>query len=423
MADNPGKSVERTIQFPKGFLWGAATAAHQVEGNNQWNDWWFHEQNGDLPYVSGVACNHYQCYREDFALAKSWSHNAHRLSIEWSRVEPREGVWSNDALNHYARVIATLRGHEIEPFITLHHFTNPEWFSRSGGWLRKDSTRLFTRFISHLAQKLDQVKFWLTINEPTVLVKKGYSAGVWPPFEGQSPVAGARVLLSLARAHVSAYERLHEMYDDVSVGFAHSAPYVVPCGHGGWPDNVSALARDFVLNDLFFLLLKRYGKRIGISQPFDYIGLNYYTRTIVRSAVSRMNLFGEECRSDHHADLGEENELGWITYPRGIYEVVQRFSRYGVPIFITENGIATSDDNKRIAFLREHILQLARAIRDGADVRGYFHWTLLDNYEWAHGPEAHFGLAAVDLESGERLPRRSSAVYADICAANRIDDV
>ena len=163
--------MDRFFEFPKSFLWGAATAAHQVEGDNRFSDWWAHEQGGDLPFKSGIACNHYERYQEDFDLAKSWGHNAHRLSVEWSRIEPEEGVWNQDALNHYIDVIAALLDRGIEPLVTLHHFTSPAWFSRTGGWLRRDSIRLFSRFVSHVARHLTGVRYWLTINEPTVYVK------------------------------------------------------------------------------------------------------------------------------------------------------------------------------------------------------------------------------------------------------------
>ena len=414
--------MDHSFEFPKSFLWGAATAAHQVEGENRWNDWWAHEQSGDLPFQSGIGCNHYERYQEDFDLAKSWGHNAHRLSVEWSRIEPEEGVWNQDALNHYVEVIAALRDRGIEPLVTLHHFTSPAWFSRTGGWLRRDSIRLFSRFVSHVARHLESVRYWLTINEPTVYVKNGYVVGHWPPFHANAWLQAGRVMHRLARAHVAAYKRLHEARDDVQVGFAHSAPFIVPCGHGGWRDELAAWTRDFVLNDLFFWLVRARGLAIGNLRPFDFIGINYYTRTIVRSASSGLgHVFGLECRADHHVDVGPENELGWPSFPPGIFETVKKFACFGVPIFITENGIATIDDDQRSGFIREHILQLAKAVKSGVDVRGYFHWTLMDNYEWTHGTQAHFGLAAVDGRTGERMPRPSSSLYARICKTNSVE--
>ena len=328
------------FEFPNAFLWGAATAGHQVEGNNRWNDWWLHEQAGDLPFRSGAACEHYEQYRQDFDLAKTFGHNAHRLSIEWSRIEPEEGVWNPGALTHYANVIASLRERDMEPLVTLHHFTNPSWFSQTGGWLRPDSVRLFSRFVSHVARNLRDVRFWLTINEPTVYVKNGFIVGAWPPFHAGKLLKAGRVMLRLARAHVAAYARLHEVRDDAYVGFAHSAPFIVPCSHGGWRDTIAAKTRDFVLNDFFFWLVRTCGLTIRKNRPFDFIGLNYYTRTIVRRGLSGLgSIFGLECRDDHHKDLGPENELGWLVYAPGIFETARKFSVFGVPILITENGI------------------------------------------------------------------------------------
>lgn len=410
------------IEFPEGFLWGAATASHQVEGNNRCNDWWWHEVNGDLPYKSGNACDHYSLYEQDFDLAKSLGHNAHRLSIEWSRVEPEEGQWNSEALEHYANVIASLRERGLEPIVTLHHFTNPLWFSRSKGWLRADSAELFARYVRRVADALPNVRYWITINEPTVYIKNGYGVGCWPPFKKNRPWNAGRVLLHLARAHVSAYRELHLAIADPCVGIAHSAPYVVACRPDDWRDRAVARSRDFILNDLFFWLVKRSAKVRSYSNIFDFIGLNYYTRTIVRYATKGMRLFfGMECKQAHHQDLGSENELGWLVHAPGIYEVTKKFARYGVPLIITENGCATTDDEQRSAFIREHINQVATAVRDGIDVRGYLYWTLFDNFEWSHGHNAHFGLAAIDAETGTRLPRPSSKVYAEICRRNSLN--
>ena len=207
------------FKFPEGFLWGAATASHQVEGDNRRNDWWWHEVNGDLPYQSGQACDHYSLYKQDFDLAKSMGHNAHRLSVEWSRVEPEEGQWSSDALDHYTNVIASLRKRDLEPIVTLHHFTNPLWFAQSRGWLRDDSAELFARYVRRVAEALPDVQYWVTVNEPTVYIKNGYGVGCWPPFQKNSWNAG-RVFLNLARAHVSAYRELHTAIADPSFGFA-----------------------------------------------------------------------------------------------------------------------------------------------------------------------------------------------------------
>ena len=407
------------VEFPQGFLWGAATSSHQVEGGNRWNDWWMHEASGDLPYASGDACQHYSRYETDFDLARSLGHNAHRLSIEWSRVEPEQGNWNDDALQHYAAVIAALRERGLEPIVTLHHFTNPQWFARTGGWLQKDSKTLFARYARRVAEALPDVRYWITINEPTVYIKNGFGSGCWPPFQENKALNAGRVLLNMARAHVAAYCELHTAAADPCVGLAHSAPHVAPCRPGDWRDRAVARSRDYLLNDLFFDVTRRSANAASCSEVFDFIGLNYYTRTLVRYDTRGLRiLFGTECKEAHHRDLGSENQLGWLIHAPGIYEVTKKFAAYGVPLMITENGCATTDDEQRSAFIRDHVAQLARAVGDGIDILGYLYWTLVDNFEWSYGPTAFFGLAGMDADTGERRPRPSSGVYAQICRDN-----
>ena len=410
--------MARIVRFPDSFLWGAATASHQVEGDNRFNDWWPHEQAGRLP-ISGAACDHYRRYEEDFDLAAAWHHNAHRLSIEWSRIEPEQGRWSEAGLAHYAAVIAALGRRKLEPVVTLHHFTNPAWFAERGGWVRRDAADLFRRYVEHVARRLPGVRYWVTINEPTVYLKHGFITGDWPPFRRSAWAAGSRVLRNMARAHVAAFDALHAIDDRFSVGFAHSAPLVIACREGGWGARLAARMRDFMLNDLFFRLI---GAAAGRGRrPFDFVGVNYYTRTIVRAATTGPGiLFGAECRAEHHADLGPPNQLGWEVYAPGLEVTLRRFGGYGVPVIVTENGLATGDDDARSAFIRDHVRFLARALEGGVDVRGYFYWTLIDNYEWAHGTTARFGLAAIEPETLARIPRSSARAFADICNTNGV---
>ena len=204
--------------FPAGFLWGAATSSHQVEGNNRWNDWWAAEQTGQVAYQSGDACQHYERYESDFDLAQAWGHNAHRLSIEWSRIEPEPGCWNPEATAHYREVIQALRQRGIEPIVTLHHFTNPNWFTRRGGWLHRDSARLFARYADYVLNHVGaEVTYWLTINEPTVYLMQGFVNGLWPPFVRSSWRRAILVCRRMAQAHIAAYQALHQRRGDVRV--------------------------------------------------------------------------------------------------------------------------------------------------------------------------------------------------------------
>jgi beta-glucosidase len=403
------------VQFPKNFLWGAATASHQVEGNNRWNDWWEFEQDGRVPHRSGDACRHFELYDEDFRLAQSLGHNAHRFSIEWSRIEPIEGQWNHEALDHYAEVLTALKARGLEPIVTLHHFTNPAWFLQRGGWTRPDAVSIFERYVEFVAARLaSRAKYWLTINEPTVYIKLAFVTGVWPPCEKGSWRHAYLALRNQCRAHTAAYDILHRHRADVMVGFSHSAPYIVPCNPHRLRDRWAAQLRDWVLNRLCFRLLGRPPRR-----ALDFIGVNYYARQIVRSGWKGMELlFGADCTEAHHGDARNFNSLGWEVHPAGLTGILRRLSRYRVPLMVTENGISTTDEAQRTEFIRSHIRALAAALQEGIDVRGYLYWTLFDNFEWAAGYTAHFGLAAVDRVTQRRVLRPAAQIYAAVCFAN-----
>jgi beta-glucosidase len=417
--------MSHAYHFPEGFLWGAATSSHQVEGDNRWSDWWEYEQSGRLPHRSGEACRHYELYEQDFDLARSWGHNAHRFSIEWSRIEPSEGKWNHDAVEHYRAVIQALKKRGLEPVVTLHHFTNPAWFTQRGGWLRRDSAAVFARYVAHVVEHLGaEVKYWLTLNEPTVYVMQGYINGEWPPCLEGAWMKAIVVFRNLAKAHVAAYRTLHKIRRDIMVGFAHSAPLVVPCNPQRIRDRVAASVRDLILNRTFFYLLgARAGNRRETSRRLDFIGINYYTRMIVHGVgLGVGTLFGRVCRLAHHHDRGPISDMGWEVYPRGLCLILAKFSHLGVPLLVTENGIATNDETLRRDFLMQHLINLSAALGSGINVIGYLYWSLMDNYEWAHGMEPHFGLAAVDYKTQERRPRPCVEKFARICRENHLAD-
>jgi beta-glucosidase len=408
--------MSETYRFPPGFLWGAATSSHQVEGNNRSSDWWEYEQAGTLPYASGIACDHFERYETDFELARSWGHNAHRLSIEWSRIEPAEGEFDAAALDHYVKVIGALRARGLEPVVTLHHFTNPAWFTRRGGWASAASTELFARYVELVSARLAaHVRFWLTINEPTVYVMRAYVKGDWPPCQPRSWWRAWLALRNLCRAHVRAYGIVHEHRADAMVGFAHSAPYVVAHDPRRWADGFAARMRDFALNDLCFRVA-------GCRRALDFIGINYYVRQVVqwRPGGARA-LFGVEHKADDPLARRQFSSLGWEVYPEGLHRILEKFAPLGVPLMITENGIATLDEALRGRFLTEHVRQVALAMHGGTQVLGYLYWTLIDNFEWTEGYNAHFGLAAVDASSQARLARPAVALFESICRSNEMN--
>jgi len=404
-------------RFPPGFLWGAATAAHQVEGGNRWNDWWQYEQDGRLPFKSGIACDQLARYESDFDMARDMGHNCHRFSIEWSRIEPRDGEFSPDALDLYARIVAALRDRGLEPVVTLQHFTLPAWFAAGGGWERKDAADRFARYVCHVVARLGpSVTYWLTINEPTVYVLQGYINGVWPPMRSRAWVRAARVLRHLARAHVAAFDAIKVLQPRAMVSFAHNALWIEPCNPDRRLDRLAARVRDYVYNRAFFRLI---GASATSAGSLDYVGLNYYTRCCVRfSGWGPTSLLGRACAFDHHAHAGPRSDMGWEIHPRGLAGVLQEFRSLRLPIFVTENGIATEDDTLRCRFIEAHVEVLADTIASGVDVLGYIHWSLLDNYEWDRGTTPRFGLAAVDYASQVRTPRASARELARIGQAS-----
>jgi len=423
--------------FPAGFLWGAATSAHQVEGGNTQNDWWRFEQRPQAIHGgdrSGDACRHWQLFDSDFALAAADHHNAHRLSLEWSRLEPRRGEFDAAAVAHYHAVLGSLARHRLTPLVTLHHFTNPLWIADAGGWENRDTVDRFADFVRFCAREFGgEVDWWCTVNEPEVFGFRGWSEGVWPPAARDNSRALV-VIANQLEAHGRAYRVLHE--EDQAdadgdgapcrVGFAKHYPLLEPLNPWSPLDRLQAFFEHRVFNEavvsapitgeIALSIPGARGVRRRVSElerSLDWFGLNYYTRWRVRALAA----------SPHVASsTAPVNDLGWEIHPRGIETVLGRLARLGLPIVITENGLADAHDRVRPRVLVETLLHLHRAIAAGADVRGYFHWSLMDNFEWSDGYSGRFGLYRVDFAdpARPRTPHRSAAIYARIAAANAI---
>ena len=384
------------MKFPKDFYFGTATSAHQIEGNNVHNDWWRAEQEGKLPHKSGKAADSYNRYEEDFDLAKDMGLGAHRLSIEWSRIEPEEGKFDEQEIEHYKKVLAALRKCGIEPFVTLHHFTNPTWFADKGGWANKKAPAYFEKYVRYVAERLgEDVRYWVTINEPLIVNSAGYLSGRWPPFRRGNIWGFLRANFHMAEAHKRAYSAIHDIVPGAQVGIAKNNNYI-EAGSGLFyvANKVLAFALSYFKNFLFLDRIRNYQ---------DFIGLNYY------------NHYNVSILRGLYQGSGEKSDFGWEIYPEGIYHTALGLHRrYKKPIYITENGIADSGDTKRPAFIKNHLSWLHRAIEEGVDVRGYFYWSLLDNFEWSEGFTQRFGLIEVDFDTQKRTPRPSAKVYGEI---------
>lgn len=428
----------RERRFPDGFLWGAATSAHQVEGGNDLNDWArFEYQPGAIAGGdrSGAACRHWERFDSDFALAEADAHNAHRFSLEWSRLEPRRGEHDPSAVAHYHDVLRSLRRRKLTPIVTLHHFTNPLWIADDGGWENRATIDRFGEFVRFCAREYGgEIDWWCTVNEPEVLGFRGWSEGIWPPAVRDDSRA-LQAIANLLEAHGRAYRILHaEDRTDADgdgraaiVGFAKHRPQLEAAR---WWFPLDAL-RAYFERRVFNEAVERASVDgvIDLSIPgahpvqrtvpemkgaLDYYGLNYYSRWMVRMFAN----------PPHVARRGApRNDLDWELWPEGLERALLAAGRFGVPVLVTENGTADRDDRHRPRFLIESLLAMHRAIERGVNVAGYLHWSLLDNFEWADGYAGRFGLYQVNFANPDR-PRhrtRSADLYARVARANAID--
>ena len=409
------------------FLWGAATSSHQVEGNNYLNDWWQWELASKTTAKSGIACDQYNRFREDFEIAKNLGHNAHRLSLEWSRLEPEKNKWDDNAFDHYRDVIAYLQHLGIEPIITLNHFTLPMWLAKEGGWSLRKSRFYFENFAKKVIEKLgDLGTYWIAINEPMILAFLSYFVGSWPP--GESNIHKMlNVIENQMHAHVKAYKVMHETAKKIHgkkilVGIAKEAAMITPCNKNYLTNFMPAFWRHHFYNHLFIRAIKYgwlifpgyYLEMLPYGNALDFIGLNYYRRFHIKyTGFGPLKMFGDQCACPEHNELVEKNSMGWEIYPEGLYEIIKSFSQYNLPIIITENGIPTDNEADRIKFIKTHLDAVQKAKKRGHPVMGYLHWSLIDNFEWADGFWPHFGLVGIDYHTQKRTVRESGRFYSD----------
>ena len=407
------------LKFPPNFIFGTATAGHQIEGDNKSSDWWYYEQNGKLPFESGKACNHWNLYRQDIELMHSLGYNAYRFSIEWARIFPKEGKIDKKALQRYQEIINLLNENGIIPLVTLHHFTLPLWFLKKGGFAKEENLRHWEEYLKALENILE-VRLIATFNEPMVYVANGYIFGKWPPFE-KSPKVASIVAANILKAHSIAYEILHKEH---KVGIVKNIPIFLAASQKN--DDLKAARRVDNIFNFKFLNAIWDGTYEGIigkykvpESDIDFIGVNYYTAYQVRHSHNPFKFFLDA----RPAEIGERRtDMGWSVYPEGIYKAVEKVYRYKRPIYITENGIATEDDEWRISFIVQHLNYLHRAINDGYNVKGYFYWSFMDNFEWDKGFGPKFGLVEINYKNFQRKPRKSAHVYGYISKEKGIKD-
>ncbi len=411
------KQDENTEVFPKHFFWGASTASHQVEGgtHNQWSVWELahardlaqtaHQRLSWLPkwreikaeaeepenYVSGDGVDHYNRYQEDFDLIKELNLNSFRFTIEWARIQPQEGKWDHKEIEHYKKYIAELRKRKIEPFLNLWHWTVPVWFAEKGGFEKRANLKYFDAFVKKVTKELiDDVEYVIILNEPSNYTTFGYIIGEWPP-QNRNIIKASFVYWYMVQAHKRAYKILKAAKPTLQVGSAPALANIQAKRPRNLLDTLSTRFMRYSWNWWFLNRIRRHQ---------DFIGVNYYF-------------------SDYYKGLGKRanpkvplNDLGWYMEPEGLYPLLLRtWAHYEKPIFVTENGLADASDEYRQWWLEESIIAMEKAISEGVDLRGYLHWSLLDNFEWAYGWWPKFGLIEVDRKHGMKRKIRPSAKW------------
>lgn len=421
--------VQAAYHFPRGFLWGTATAAHQVEGNNTNNQWWAWEQAGHTNGTSGLATDWWGGrWKEDLDRAAETGQNAHRFSVEWSRIQPTPDTWDEDALERYRTMLRGMRERGITPMITLHHFTDPIWLG--DGWETGTAIAQFERFTRRTVEALKEYcTIWCTLNEPNGYALNGYVGGgltgSFPPGKDNLKLA-MQVQANMIRAHAAAYRTIHQVQAEARVGIALHYRAFVP--HLSWSplDRFLTNNANTMLNNVFPMAFSQGVVRtlLGTLQvpeakgTQDYFGFNYYTRNRVTFDFRKPESMFSHAFYAKDADLSDNAFLA--NEPDGMFEGLKWLVRLfpDLPILVSENGIADADDKLRPRYLAQHIHQMWRAVNFNWPIKGYFHWTLVDNFEWDQGWNLRFGLWALDEKTQRRTKRPSADLYAEICKEN-----
>jgi beta-glucosidase len=388
--------------FPEGFRWGTATAAHQIEGGNVNNDWWAfeHTAGSGCAESSGDACDSWERWEEDADIVAALGLDSYRFSVEWSRIEPAEGEFSRAALAHYERQCLGLRARGIDPVVTLHHFTTPLWLTDQGGWETDLAVERFGRFCRVVAEALGGVMAQAcTINEPNMVATMGFHAGMFPP--GKKDVALSRAVAArLAAAHRVGVDAVRSAAPGVPVGLTLSMTDYQPLPGG--EEKLESIRHHS--EDVF----------LDATEGDDFLGVQVYTRM-------RIGPDGWAGYEDGVPVL----DMGYEFYPASLGNCLRRASEYtkgAVPLWVTENGIGTTDDAQRIDYVRQALAGTLDVLDEGIEVLGYTYWSLLDNFEWALGYRPRFGLVGVDRTTFAREPKPSAAWFARVAAANALVD-
>jgi beta-glucosidase len=433
-----------TQAHEQNFLWGVATSSHQVEGYNDKNDWSHWESLGHVEggVKSGSATDHFNRFCEDIRLISELGLNSYRFSVEWSRLEPEEGCWSQAAFEWYSDLIAECERYKITPMLTAHHFTSPKWFADKGGFAWEFSSVRFTEYVRRLAQAFgSRVPLWCTFNEPMVLVVGSYLGQFMPPAQ-VAPQLVPVVCHNLLKSHVAAYQTIHrEAKKTVQVGIAHNMLHFVPDRkwhpmehvlrymfhrfyNRSWLDAVTGRKQNFGIKG-FIPSARPVAEAVG-KTSVDFIGVNYYTKAYTQwrprvPSHDRPEQLPVGLAFAHRNE--KTSDLGWAIHPKGFAKMLNFAGSYNLPLYITENGIADREDQLRSDYIRSHLKEVGLAIKRGLDIRGYYYWSLIDNFEWIKGFWPRFGLYHVDYDTFSRSQRESAAYFRDIVKAHKQGEV
>ena len=422
---------EARFNFPKGFLWGTASSAYQFEGNNkntQWFEW--EQQPGKIAQgdTCGLAADWWSGrWREDFDRAEEGRHNAMRISVEWSRIQPAPERWDEDALDHYIDMLRGLDQRGLFPIVNFHHFTDPQWVAELGGWENEEVPALFAAYVAKVTEAIHSaVTTYLTINEPNVPAVLGYLMGEYPPGK-QDLGAAATVMANFARGHALAYGKIKEIQPEARVGFAHAYRGFAPRSKANPLDRLTARLHHQLWNEFFPRMFtdgkaRLLGRMISIPEAAgtqDFLGLNYYTSDEVRfSLLAGKDAFFSKRSLPQDAPASPNGMIA--STPEDFFHALKWSLKFGVPIIVTENGTEDPEDTFRREYLTAHIHQLWHAVNFNYPIKGYFVWSLVDNFEWTEGWTRRFGMWELDVETQARKQRPSAEMYARICAENAL---
>ncbi len=400
-----------SIKFPNDFVWGVATASHQIEGGNV-NNWTQFEERENKE-ASGEACNHWNLWRQDHKLLTELGVNSYRFSIEWSRIEPNQGEWNEDAIQVYSDMVDSLISQGIEPMITLHHFSHPIWFEEKGGFYDRENLIHFKQYCTKIFPYFStRVKKWCTVNEPDVFSIMGYHMGMFPPGK-RSPIKAIKVMKNVMIAHAEVYHQLKQLSPDSYVGLAKNVTIFDPYRRWNLLHWITSFALNYIWNGAIISALKK-GRMYASSvkqakNSADFIGLNYYTHVLTSPFLPQTTEIDLPSRKQEIM-----TEFGYPMYAEGLERATKWLSKLNLPIEITENGVSDGVDNLRPEHLKRHLWMIAKLIEQGNNIKSYYHWSLMDNFEWAEGYSMRFGLYQVDYNTQTRTLRDSGKYYSQL---------